>query len=239
MPARGQPNRDDPYRRDPRDDPYRRDPRDDPYRRDSRDDPYRRDPRDDPYRRERQPAPQDQRKDPYSRARPAQREATDTMVLSVELSKVGSIIGTGGETIRRIQRESGAHLHVESRNEIAPGAKERKVTITGSTDAVNTAFELVQKAVENASGPPRRQNTGYMPPGAGNTHERALPLGTGNGNLKNDHHPADRGMAPKAEAAVEATGVVETAASPPSDAKPTLTQDQLNLLNSLSAVLQK
>ena len=31
----------------------------------------------------------------------------DTMVLSVELSKVGSIIGTGGETIRRIQEGIG------------------------------------------------------------------------------------------------------------------------------------
>ena len=70
-----------------------------------------------------------------------------------------------------------------------------------------------------------------MPPGAGNTHERALPLGTGNGNLKMiiilliEVRHQKRKLVLKRQA-------LSKRRIPASDAKPTLTQDQLNLLNS-------
>lgn len=56
---------------------------------------------------------------------------------------MGSIIGKGGEIINSIREESGAKIHISDGS-----VPERIVTITGSTDAILKAFNLVCKKFE-------------------------------------------------------------------------------------------
>lgn len=48
----------------------------------------------------------------------------------VDNSVVGSIIGKGGQTIRKISLESGSSIQVQGRDEQSPSQLERRVTIT-------------------------------------------------------------------------------------------------------------
>lgn len=48
----------------------------------------------------------------------------------VDNSVVGSIIGKGGQTIRKISTESGSSIQVQGRDEQSPSQLERRVTIT-------------------------------------------------------------------------------------------------------------
>lgn len=50
--------------------------------------------------------------------------------LLVDNSVVGSIIGKGGQTIRKMTAESGALIQVQGRDEVSPSQRERKVTVT-------------------------------------------------------------------------------------------------------------
>ena len=52
------------------------------------------------------------------------------MEMLVDNSVVGSIIGKGGQTIRKISTESGASIQVQGRDDVSPSQRERKVTIT-------------------------------------------------------------------------------------------------------------
>ncbi|CAM9638036.1 unnamed protein product, partial [Laminaria digitata] len=52
------------------------------------------------------------------------------MELLVDNSVVGSIIGKGGQTIRKISTESGATIQVQGRDDVSPSQRERKVTVT-------------------------------------------------------------------------------------------------------------
>lgn len=45
-------------------------------------------------------------------------------------SVVGSIIGKGGQTIRKISTESGTVIQVQGRDDVSPSQQERRVTIT-------------------------------------------------------------------------------------------------------------
>ncbi|CBN74642.1 conserved unknown protein [Ectocarpus siliculosus] len=52
------------------------------------------------------------------------------MLMLVDNSVVGSIIGKGGQTIRKISLESGSSIQVQGRDEQSPSQLERRVTIT-------------------------------------------------------------------------------------------------------------
>lgn len=52
------------------------------------------------------------------------------MLMLVDNSVVGSIIGKGGQTIRKISTESGSSIQVQGRDEQSPSQLERRVTIT-------------------------------------------------------------------------------------------------------------
>jgi hypothetical protein len=73
------------------------------------------------------------------------------MTISVPIQQVGAVIGNRGATVRQICEESGARIHIEGKDEIAPDAKERAVTITGSTSQVSRAFELIQTALAESN----------------------------------------------------------------------------------------
>ena len=73
------------------------------------------------------------------------------MTLTVRMimsgKEVGSIIGKGGEIINGIREESGAKIHISDGS-----VPERIVTVTGSTDGILKAFNLVSKKLEDDGG---------------------------------------------------------------------------------------
>ena len=76
-----------------------------------------------------------------------QPNVTLTIRMIMSGKEVGSIIGKGGEIINGIREESGAKIHISDGS-----VPERIVTVTGSTDAILKAFNLVSKKLEDDGG---------------------------------------------------------------------------------------
>ncbi|KAK4008641.1 hypothetical protein OUZ56_013774 [Daphnia magna] len=70
-------------------------------------------------------------------------------VLCVCMQEVGSIIGKKGEIVKRFREESGARINISDGS-----CPERIVTITGTTDAIFKAFNLICKKLEEEVGGP-------------------------------------------------------------------------------------
>nr|XP_002738761.1 PREDICTED: poly(rC)-binding protein 3-like isoform X1 [Saccoglossus kowalevskii] len=68
---------------------------------------------------------------------------TLTIRLIMQGKEVGSIIGKGGETIKKFREQSGARINISDSS-----CAERIVTVTGSTEAINNAFEMITKKFE-------------------------------------------------------------------------------------------
>merc|ERR1719454_2405500 len=75
-------------------------------------------------------------------------DVTDTM--AVPSNKVGLVMGKGGETIRNICSQSGAHCQVDK---AAPeGAREKSIVIKGSAEAVERAKQLIHEKIGGGYG---------------------------------------------------------------------------------------
>lgn len=73
-----------------------------------------------------------------------------TETVSVPGNKVGLVMGKGGETIRSICSESGAHCQVDKN---APeGAREKSIVIKGPPEAVERAKQMIQEKVGGGGG---------------------------------------------------------------------------------------
>ncbi|KAJ8264803.1 hypothetical protein COCON_G00139020 [Conger conger] len=68
---------------------------------------------------------------------------TLTLRLLMHGKEVGSIIGKKGETVKRIREESGARVNISEGS-----CPERIITITGPTDCVYTAFNMITYKLE-------------------------------------------------------------------------------------------
>lgn len=67
----------------------------------------------------------------------------------VPTSIVGFIIGRGGENIRDIQSRTGTHVQIQRETEMAPGATERMISITGPPAGVIQARQQIMTMVES------------------------------------------------------------------------------------------
>ncbi|KAI9554552.1 poly(rC)-binding protein 3 isoform X2 [Daphnia magna] len=74
---------------------------------------------------------------------------TLTIRLLMAGKEVGSIIGKKGEIVKRFREESGARINISDGS-----CPERIVTITGTTDAIFKAFNLICKKLEEEVGGP-------------------------------------------------------------------------------------
>ena len=83
-------------------------------------------------------------------------DTTDTM--TVPSSKVGIVMGKGGETIRMICSESGAHCQVDKSG--PDGAREKTIVIKGRPEAVLRAKEMINEKVGGGGGHYRGQRGG-------------------------------------------------------------------------------
>jgi len=72
-------------------------------------------------------------------------ESDVTEVISVPSSKVGLVMGKGGETIRQICTESGAHCQVDKN--AGGGVKDKNIVIKGRAEAVRRAKEMIADRV--------------------------------------------------------------------------------------------
>jgi len=77
---------------------------------------------------------------------------------------VGKIIGKGGETISGIRNQSGADVKVDQ--DQRTGA-DRRVTLSGSPEAVAKAKQMIQEVINQMGGMPGGGMPGGGPPGAG------------------------------------------------------------------------
>jgi len=75
------------------------------------------------------------------------------------LQEVGSIIGKKGEIVKRFRDESGARINISDGS-----CPERIVTITGSTEAIFKAFNLICKKLEEEVGGPLAGTSIPRPP---------------------------------------------------------------------------
>jgi len=69
--------------------------------------------------------------------------ASETMELPPTM--VGRVIGRGGETIKGLQQQSGAHITIDQN---FPDGVNRKVTVSGTADAVPRAIQMIRSLIE-------------------------------------------------------------------------------------------
>ena len=77
--------------------------------------------------------------------------------MTVPSIKVGIVMGKGGETIRMICSESGAHCQVDKSG--PEGAREKTIVIKGRPEAVLRAKEMINDKVGGAGGYDRGQRS--------------------------------------------------------------------------------
>lgn len=70
-----------------------------------------------------------------------------TLRMIMSGKEVGPIIGKGGETINSIREESGAKIYISDGS-----CPERIITVTGTTDAIFKAYNLIAKKMEDMDG---------------------------------------------------------------------------------------
>lgn len=71
---------------------------------------------------------------------PAPPAPTQTQEMTIPNDLVGCIIGRGGNKINEIRQASGAQIKISNCEE---GARERKITITGTPDTISAAQFLI------------------------------------------------------------------------------------------------
>lgn len=67
----------------------------------------------------------------------------EDMIMQVESSKVGKIIGRGGSKIRELQDSSGARINIDKNS----GGSTAEVTLVGSNEAQNCAKTMIDELV--------------------------------------------------------------------------------------------
>ena len=72
----------------------------------------------------------------------------NTHEMKIPFSKVGLIIGKGGETIKMLQNKTGAHIQV---SKDTSSANERTVILGGTEDEIATAESEIRRIVEEVS----------------------------------------------------------------------------------------
>ncbi|XP_054709687.1 RNA-binding protein Pasilla-like isoform X2 [Uloborus diversus] len=91
---------------------------------------------------------------------PSDRQIADATKIEIEVGEniVGAILGPGGKALVEIQRFSGANIQISKKGIFAPGTRNRIVTITGPSNAVNTAQYLIERQIAEEEAKRAQQN---------------------------------------------------------------------------------
>ena len=101
-----------------------------------------------------------------------------TSVVECTQQQVGKVIGTGGSVIKDIQSKSGAKIQIE---QDFPPEVPRKINITGSSQAVTLAIQLVNTVMTTQSGPPAGTSMGSYGTGASAISSYGMQMSPGIG----------------------------------------------------------
>nr|XP_043614424.1 far upstream element-binding protein 1-like [Erigeron canadensis] len=70
--------------------------------------------------------------------------------VDVPNNKVGVLIGKSGDTIRTLEQNSGARVHITRDSEVDPGSTTRPVEIVGSLESIKKAEKLIKDVIAEA-----------------------------------------------------------------------------------------
>ncbi|XP_078440058.1 binding to TOMV RNA 1L (long form) isoform X2 [Wolffia australiana] len=91
---------------------------------------------------------------PQARAPGVSQDAnSDSLTIGVADEHIGAIVGRGGKNIMELSQASGAKIKISDRGDFMSGTTERKVTITGSQEAIRVAETMIMHRI--ASSPSR------------------------------------------------------------------------------------
>ncbi|XP_011622887.1 protein BTR1 isoform X2 [Amborella trichopoda] len=75
----------------------------------------------------------------------------NSITLGVGDEHIGAVVGRGGRSVMEIMQVSGARIKISDRGDFISGTSDRKVTITGSSEAIHTAEAMIQQRVASVS----------------------------------------------------------------------------------------
>ncbi|XP_072967636.1 protein BTR1-like [Typha angustifolia] len=74
-----------------------------------------------------------------------------SVTIGVADEHIGAVVGRGGRNIMEISQVSGARIKISDRGDFMSGTSDRKVTITGSPEAIRTAEAMILQKVSSSS----------------------------------------------------------------------------------------
>ncbi|URE21736.1 RNA-binding protein [Musa troglodytarum] len=72
-------------------------------------------------------------------------------IISIADEHIGPVVGRGGRNIMEISQVSGARIKISDRGDFVAGTSDRKVTITGSPEAIHAAEAMIMQKVSSHS----------------------------------------------------------------------------------------
>jgi RNA-binding protein Nova len=82
---------------------------------------------------------------------PANTEAQESHTIGVADEHIGAVVGRAGKNITEIIQASGARIKISDRGDFIAGTSDRKVTITGSSEAIQAAESMIMQRVAASS----------------------------------------------------------------------------------------
>ncbi|XP_074582661.1 protein BTR1-like isoform X1 [Curcuma longa] len=73
----------------------------------------------------------------------------NSVTIGIADEHIGAVVGRGGRNITEISQVSGARIKISDRGDFISGTSDRKVTITGSPDAIRTAESMIMQKVSS------------------------------------------------------------------------------------------
>ncbi|XP_047955663.1 protein BTR1 [Salvia hispanica] len=73
-----------------------------------------------------------------------------SMTIGVADEHIGLVVGRGGRNLMEITQLTGARIKISDRGDFMPGTSDRKVTITGSENAIHAAESMISAKVASA-----------------------------------------------------------------------------------------
>ncbi|CAN6238997.1 unnamed protein product [Urochloa humidicola] len=82
---------------------------------------------------------------------PANNDAQESLTIGVADEHIGAVVGRAGRNITEIIQASGARIKISDRGDFISGTSDRKVTITGTSEAIRTAESMIMQRVSASS----------------------------------------------------------------------------------------
>jgi len=82
---------------------------------------------------------------------PASNEAQESLTIGIADEHIGAVVGRAGRNITEIIQASGARIKISDRGDYISGTSDRKVTITGTPEAIRTAESMIMQRVSASS----------------------------------------------------------------------------------------